>query len=114
MVDAADFVVNDSVELVADVNCLLRKQAVRADALHGIGHAFDFGDESVVVVGIKPAHVANLSAGIGIERRVIEHDFAALTGKQFVRAEACDWPRGLKPARRIKNRRLIGTTEVVP
>ncbi len=66
--------------------------AVGADALHGIGHAFDIRDEGVVVFGIEPADVADLSAGIGVERRVVEHDLAALTGS-FVRAEAAGLAR---------------------
>ncbi len=97
---AADFVVDDGIELVADMNRLLGNDAMRADALHGIGDAFDIGDERVVVCGVEPADVADLSAGVGVEGRVVEHDFAALAGLEFLRAEA--WPRGLKPARRVK------------
>ena len=109
---ATDFVVDDGIEFVANANRLLGNHAMRADTLHRIGHALDIGDERVVIFGVEPADVADLSAGIGVERSVIENDLAALAGEQFLSAEA--WPRGLKPARRVKNRRLIGTTEVVP
>ena len=61
---------------------------MRAHALHGIGHAFDFGDDGVVVVGVEPADIADLSAGIGVERSVVEHDLAALAGLELLRADA--------------------------
>ena len=88
---AADFVVDDGIELVADVNGLLGNDAMGAHALHGIGHAFDIGDECVVVFGVEPADVADLSAGIGVERGVVEHDLAALAGLQFLRAKTSAW-----------------------
>ncbi len=67
---------------------LLGDNTMRANALHGIGHAFDLGDQRVVIVGVEPAHIANLSAGFGVEGRVVEHDLAAFAGLQFLRADA--------------------------
>ena len=61
---------------------------MRAHALHGIGDALDLGDDGVVVVGVKPADVAHLSAGIGVEGGVVEHDVAALAGLQLLHADA--------------------------
>ena len=85
---AADFVVDHRVHFVADVDGLLGDDAVRAHALHGIGHAFNFGDDGVVVFAVEPADIADLSARIGVERRVIEHDLAALAGLQLLRANS--------------------------
>ena len=83
---AADFVVDHGVNFVADVNRLLGDNAMRAHALHRIGRAFDLGHEGVVIFAVEPAHVADLPAGIGVERRLIEHDVAALAGLQLVNA----------------------------
>src|SRR5262249_39328226 len=46
------------------------------------------GDDGVVIVRVEPATVANLSARLRIERRVIENDLAFLAGLEFVRALA--------------------------
>ena len=83
----ADLVVDHGVDFVADVDGLLGQDAMRAHALHGIGRAFDFGDEGVVVVGVEPADIANLSAGVGVERRVVEDDLAALAGLELLCAD---------------------------
>ncbi len=40
-----------------------------------------------MVFGVEPADVADLSAGIGVEGSVIEHDLAALAGLQLLRAD---------------------------
>ena len=61
---------------------------MRAHALHRIGHAFDFGDDGVVVFGVEPAHIAHLSASLGVEGRVVEHDLAAFAWLQFLRADS--------------------------
>ena len=70
------------------MNRLLGDDAMRAHALHGIAHAFDLGDDGVVVVGVEPANIADLSAGIGVEGGVVEHDLAALAGLELLRADA--------------------------
>ena len=85
---AADFVVDHGVNFVADVDGLLSHDAMRAHALHGIGHALDLGDERVVIVGVEPADIAHLSAGLGVKGRVVEHDLAALAGPQLLRANS--------------------------
>ncbi len=84
---AADFVVDHGIELVANANGLLCDNAMGAHTLHGIRYAFDIGDERVVVFGVEPADVADLSAGIGVEGRVIENDLAAFAGLQLLRAD---------------------------
>ncbi len=83
----ADVGIDHRVDFVANMNRLLGDDAMRAHALHGIGHALDLGDDGVVVVGVEPANVANLSAGIGVERGVVEHDLAALAGLQLLHAD---------------------------
>ena len=80
--------VDHRVDLVADVDGLLGHDAMRAHALHRIGDALDLGDDGVVIVGVEPADVADLSAGIGVEGGVVEHDFAALAGLELLRADA--------------------------
>ncbi len=84
---AADFVVDHGVHLVADVDGLLGHDAMRAHALHGIGDAFDLGDQRVVIVGVEPADIAHLPASLGVERSVVEDDLAAFAGLQLLRAE---------------------------
>ena len=41
-----------------------------------------------MIVGVEPADIANLSAGIGVEGRVVEHDLAALAGLQLLHADS--------------------------
>src|ERR1039457_2485393 len=85
---AADFVVHHGVYFVADVNGLLGHDAVRAHALHGIGDAFHFGDDGVVVFAVEPADIAHLPTSIGVKRRVVEDDLAALARLQFLHADS--------------------------
>ncbi len=80
--------VDHGVDLVADVDRLLRRDAMRAHTLHGIGRALDLGDDGVVVVGVEPADVADLSAGIGVEGCLVEHDVAALAGLQLLHTDS--------------------------
>ena len=58
-----------------------------AHSLNGIGHSLDFRDDGVVVVRVEPAYVADLSAGIGVERSVVEHDLGMLAGLELLRAD---------------------------
>ncbi len=44
------------------------------------------GDDSVVIVGIKPSPIPHLPARLRIKRRVIENDLALLTRLQFLHA----------------------------
>ena len=61
---------------------------MRAHSLHRVVTALHFGDDRVVIVAVEPSAVADLSAGLGVERRVIEDDFAFLAGLEFLRALA--------------------------
>src|SRR5258706_2834291 len=45
-----------------------------------------FGDDSVVIVGIEPPAIADLSAGLGVKGSVIEDDLAGFAGLEFLRA----------------------------
>ena len=85
---AANVVVDHGIDFVADANRLLGDNSVRAHALHGIADAFDVGDQRVVIVGVEPAHVADLASGLGVERSVVEHDLAALAGLELLRTDA--------------------------
>src|SRR5512142_1291158 len=62
---------------------------MRADALHGRVAAAYFGDDVVAGLVVKPAGVADLSAGVGVEGRVVEYDFAFLSGGEHGHALAC-------------------------
>ncbi len=61
---------------------------MRPHSLHRVIAAFHFGDDSVVIVAVKPSAVAHLSAGLGVERRVVEDDLAFFAGLEFLRALA--------------------------
>ena len=50
------------------------------DSLHRFGRAADLGDDGVVVVGVEPADVADLSAGVGVEAGVVEDDLDFFAG----------------------------------
>ena len=75
--------VDDGDELFADGDGLARSDLVRADALHGRVHAFDFGDDHGAVGGVEPAFVANLAAALGVEGSVVEDEFGRFSGAEF-------------------------------
>jgi hypothetical protein len=59
---------------------------MRPHALHRVVASLHFGDDGVVIVGVKPSAIADLSAGFGVERSVIEDDLAFFSGLEFLRA----------------------------
>ena len=59
---------------------------MRAHALDRVVAAFHFRDDGVVVVAVEPSAVADLPAGLGVERCVVENDFAFVAGLEFLRA----------------------------
>ena len=61
---------------------------MRAHSLDRVIAAFHFGDDSVVIVAVEPSAVADLSAGFGVERSVVEDDLAFFAGLEFLRALA--------------------------
>ncbi len=61
---------------------------MRPHTLDRVVAAFHFGDDSVVIVAVEPSPVAHLSAGFGVERRVVEDDLAFFAGLEFLRALA--------------------------
>ena len=61
---------------------------MREDSLDRLGRAADLGDDGVVVVRIKPADVANLSAGVGVEGGLVEDDFNFFAGLGFLNSDA--------------------------
>src|SRR5262249_34663351 len=84
----AELGVDHGIELVTHTNRLLGDDLVRTYALDWVVNAGHFGNDRVVVVGVKPAMVADLAASFGIERRLIEYDLALLAGLQFLYAVA--------------------------
>ena len=84
----ADVGVNYGIDFVAYANRLFRDDLVRPHALNRRVAAFHFGDDGVVIVGVEPSAVADLSAGFSVERGVIEDDFPFVSGLELLRALA--------------------------
>ena len=59
---------------------------MRPHSLDRVVAALHFGDDGVVIVAVEPSPVANLSAGLGVERRVVEDDLAFFARLEFLRA----------------------------
>ena len=88
----ADVGVDHGVDFVADPRVPLRScgggiscDLMRAHALNRVVAAFHVGDDGVVIVAVEPSPVADLSAGFGVERRVVKNDFAVFAGLEFLR-----------------------------
>ncbi len=84
----APLAVDHRIQQVAYHDGLPRRHLMGAHALHGIVNAAYVGDECVVIGGIEPAFVGRLSARLGVERGVVEHDFALLARLQLLHALA--------------------------
>src|ERR1700756_4365893 len=63
----ADFGVHDGIQLISDANRSLGKYLMRTYALNGVVAASYLSDDSIVIVCVKPAAVAHLSASFGVE-----------------------------------------------
>src|SRR5579884_1570779 len=74
--------VNYGFDLLSKMDRLPRFNFVRAHALNG-HHASVYVGDYVAGAIAKDADVANLSARVGVEGRVIEHDLAFFAGFQF-------------------------------
>src|SRR5580658_4462641 len=61
---------------------------MRAHSLHRVVASGYFGNDGVVIVGVEPSAIANLSAGFGVERRVVKDDLAGVAGLEFLRTLA--------------------------
>ena len=66
--------VDHRIDFVAYTNRLLGDDLMRPHSLNRGVAALHFGDDGVVIVGVEPSPVADLPAGFGVERRVIEND----------------------------------------
>ena len=69
-----------------DADRLFRDDLMRAHSLDRVVATFHFGDDGVVIVAVEPSAVADLAAGFGVERRVVEDDFAFFAGLEFLHA----------------------------
>src|ERR1700694_1573721 len=76
--------IDRGVDFVPHADCLFSDDLMRADPLNRGIAAFDFGDDRVVIVRVKPSTIADLSAGFSVERRVIEDDLAFIAGLEFL------------------------------
>src|ERR1039457_2875074 len=59
---------------------------MRAHPLHRVVAPSHFGDNGIVIVGVKPSAIADLPAGFGVEGRVIKNDLTGVPGFEFLRA----------------------------
>ena len=76
MVDFANCGVDDGIDLCPrEASCFGNDLDVRERLAQGNSSRY-FGDDGVVIVGVKPSTIADLAARFGIEWRVIENDFA--------------------------------------
>ena len=57
---------------------------MRPHSLNRVITSRHFGDDGVVIVGIKPSPVPHLPASLGIKRRVIENDLARFASLEFL------------------------------
>src|SRR6266478_583440 len=78
----AYFGVDHRVDLLPDMNGLPRMYLVRTHALHRHVSAADFGDDVARGI-IEPSRIADLPAGVGVERCVVEDDLAFLVRAQL-------------------------------
>jgi hypothetical protein len=77
-----DVKVHYGVNLIAYTDRLLGCDLVGAHALDRVVAAFHVGDDGVVIVAVEPSAVADLSARLGVEGRVVEDDFAFVSRVQ--------------------------------
>src|SRR5258708_30152079 len=65
---------------------VLYHHLMRPYSLDRVVASSHFSDDSVVIVGVEPAAITDLSAGLGVKGRVIEDDLAGFAGLEFLRA----------------------------
>ena len=80
--------IHDGIDFVAHANRLLRDNLMRPHSLNRRIASRHLSDDGVVIVRIKPSLVANLPAGVGIERRVVKNDLAGFSSLEFPHALA--------------------------
>src|SRR6185369_4124158 len=56
--------------------------------LDGVVTAGHVSDDGVVIVRVEPSSIADLTARLSVERRMVENDFAFLSGFEFLKALA--------------------------
>src|SRR5208282_3141264 len=84
----ARFRVDDGIDFIAGVEWGFHDNLMRAHSLYRVIASSHFGNDSVVVVGVKPSAIANLPTGFGVEGSVIENDLAGVAGLEFLHALA--------------------------
>src|ERR1700676_1358583 len=76
--------VNDGIDFLPNMEGLLGNNLMRTDALDRVVASGHFGDDRVVIIGVKPSAIADLAAGFGVERCVVEDDLAGFAGLEFL------------------------------
>ncbi len=80
----ADGGIDNRVHFLPNANCLFYNYLMRADTLHRVVASSHFSDDGVVIVGVEPSAIADLSAGLSIEGSVVEDDLAVIAGIEFL------------------------------
>src|SRR5262245_24041526 len=65
---------------IAEREWLAQNRFMGKDSLHWLGASAHIGNHRIVVIGVEPAHITSLSAGVGIKARVIEYHFHRVSG----------------------------------
>src|SRR5260221_187465 len=72
--------VDDGVHFLPNSDCLLGNDLMRPHTLDWVVATSHVGDDRVVIVGVEPSAVADLSAGFGVEWSLVENDFTGVAG----------------------------------
>src|SRR5260370_1006716 len=83
-----DVGVDDGIDSLSDADRLLCDNLMRPHTLDRRVASGNFGDDGVVIIGVEPSAIADLAAGLGVERRVVEDDLSLIAGLEFLRALA--------------------------
>src|SRR5215813_7987848 len=71
------------VNFVPHANWLFGDDLMRAYTLNWVIASLDFGDNRVLFIAVERAAITYLASGFGVERSVIQDDFAFVAGFEF-------------------------------
>src|SRR3954454_10847577 len=84
----ADVGVHNGIDFLSNANWLPGCDLMRAHSLNRRVASRDFGEDGVVTVRVNPPTIADLPAGIGIERSVVEDDLTLISAIEWLQALA--------------------------
>jgi hypothetical protein len=76
----AEVCVDDRVDAIAELDRLAQDGPMRKNSLHRLGTAAHVGDDGVVIVGVEPASISDLAAGVGVEAGAVENNLNRVAG----------------------------------